>query len=127
MSLKQKKKALDRKEQKSKMLPRASLNKLSMSARKIRPVANMIRGCKLERAIELLKAQKKLASRPLCQVLYSAMANAEQKNMDVDNLIVQTIEVDGGPIARRFMPRAQGRATRIRKRTSHINVTLNSL
>jgi large subunit ribosomal protein L22 len=80
------------------------------------------------RALNLLAFTPKAAARPLAKLLRSALANAEQseKDLDVDRVIVRTITVDQGPTQRRYMPRAMGRATRINKKTSHVQVTLDS-
>ncbi|MCP4503468.1 MAG: 50S ribosomal protein L22 [Deltaproteobacteria bacterium] len=98
---------------------------LRMSARKIRVVANIIRGLSVDDAVTSLAMQRRRAAEPLRKVLESAVANADQRNMDVDSLIVSEVQIDKGAIQRRFMPRAQGRATRIRKQTAHITIKLS--
>ncbi len=109
-----------------KSIVQASLKGLTMSARKVRVVADLVRGVAVEQALTTLMFQPKAAARPLKKLLDSAIANAEKKGMDVDSLYVSEILVHGGPIRKRFMPRAQGRATPIRKRTAHVDVKLSA-
>ena len=99
---------------------------IRISPRKVRIVADNIKGQSVEKAIHLLTFTPKKAGRLLLKVVKSAVANAEQKpNVDVDQLIVSTVFVDGGPTLKRWRARAQGRAYRINKRTSHITVVLD--
>ena len=103
----------------------AKANYIRMSPRKVRLVADLVRGLPVEDALSLLKAHPKRAGRVLLQLLNSAVANAEQRgDLDPDTLRVKSILVDSGPTLRRFRPRALGRATRIRKRTSRIQLVL---
>ena len=95
------------------------------SAQKVRLVANQIRGKHLERAEAILTLSTKKAAKVLLKLVNSAKFNADQKGLDVEELKVSEIQVNEGPTMKRFRPRAQGRATRILKRTSHINVTLS--
>lgn len=96
-----------------------------ISPRKCRLVADMIRGQGVEDALAVLDFTQKKAAKLLAKTLRSAVANAENNNnLDVDSLFVKTIMVDSGPTSGRFRPRAQGRATAIRKRTSHITVAV---
>ena len=88
-------------------------------------VADLIRGKKSEEALNLLTFTPKAAAKIVVKLLKSAIANATQKKIDVDRLYVKTVTVDQGPTMKRFMPRAQGRATSIRKRTSHITIVLD--
>ncbi len=104
---------------------KAKLRFTRMAPRKARLVADMIRGKKSEEALNLLSFTPKAAARTLVKLLKSAIANATQKKVDVDRLYVKTIMVDQGPTMKRFMPRALGRATTIRKRTSHITIVLD--
>jgi large subunit ribosomal protein L22 len=106
----------------------AKLRHLRIAPRKVRIVADLIRGQSVGAALSVLKFTPKAAARPLAKLLRSAVANAEQldKNVDVDQLMVRFITVDQGPTLRRFMPRAMGRASRINKKTSHIQVTLEN-
>lgn len=91
----------------------------------MRVIANLIRGQKVDTAINQLRFLNKAGSREFFKLLVSAVANAEdQGESDVDSLIVRTVMVDGGPTLKRWRPRAQGRATRILKKTSHVVVEL---
>jgi large subunit ribosomal protein L22 len=97
-----------------------------MSPRKARLVADLIRGKKSDEALNILIFTRKAAARILIKLLKSAIANATQKKtIDVDRLYVKKITVDQGPTMKRFTPRALGRATTIRKRTSHIHMILD--
>ena len=106
--------------------PARSLSYLRMSPRKVRLVAEQVRGKQVGDALATLKFTSAAAAKPLAKLLRSAVANAEQKGgqVDVDALVVKTLNVDQGPTMRRFMPRAQGRAFRIEKKTSHVYVEL---
>jgi len=100
---------------------------LRISPQKARLVVDLVRGKKVDLALNILTATQKKASRIITKIIKSAVANAAQnKSIDVDNLYIKRIFVDGGPMLKRFRPRARGRATRIRKRTSHINVEIAS-
>ena len=104
---------------------KARLRFVRIAPRKAQLVADLIRGKRSEEALNILTFTKKAAARILIKLLKSAIANATQrKNMDVDRLYVKKITVDQGPTMKRFQPRALGRATTIRKRTSHINIAL---
>ncbi len=110
---------------------RASLKGYRISASKARLVANQIRGKGVEDALNLLSLSPKKASGALEKLVRSAVANAEQKNendgagIEIDDLVVSTITVDEGPSMWRIRPRAQGRATWVQKRSSHINLVLS--
>jgi large subunit ribosomal protein L22 len=105
---------------------RAKLRFVRVSPRKARLVADLIRGKKSEEALNILIFTRKAAARILMKLLKSAIANATQKKtVDVDRLYVKKITVDQGPTMKRFTPRALGRATTIRKRTSHIHMVLD--
>ncbi len=108
--------------------PHARLQFLRMAPRKVRLVAEHLRGMPVGQALALLKYTPNAAAKPLAKLVRSAIANAEQKGgrVDVDALFVKTLTVDGGPKMRRFMPRAMGRAYRIEKRTSHVYVELGT-
>jgi large subunit ribosomal protein L22 len=124
MATLEKKKAAERKALRESGPVRASLRNLGMSARKIRVIADGIRHRDLSYAFLFLSTQKKACCAPLKKLLESAAANADARNIDVDSLSIAEINVDKGPIRKRFMPRAQGRATKIRKQTAHIEVVL---
>ncbi len=112
------------------MESKAILRFARVSAQKARLVADMVRGRDVSEAIEMLTFTNKKSAPMIKKLVESAIANAEVKSdrsdgsLDVDNLFVQTILVDAGPSLRRFRPRAQGRATKILKKTSHITVVL---
>ena len=98
---------------------------IRISPRKARYVADVIRGKKVEDALDILAFIPRKASPIISKVVKSAIANAGQdESIDVDTLYIKKIVVDEGPTAKRFRPRAMGRATKIRKRTSHITVVL---
>ncbi len=99
-----------------------------MSARKIRPFATLIRGRHADEALELLRFLPNKSARLLEQVLKSALGNAEDRGArDIDDLVVSESRVDGGPIMKRIMPRARGTAYPIKRRYSHIHITLSDL
>jgi large subunit ribosomal protein L22 len=113
------------------MAVKASLKNHRISARKARLVAGAVRGLGVEDALNRLSLLDKRFADPLAKLLRSAVANAEvandehQAGIDVDRLVVKTITVNEGPSMWRIRPRAQGRATWIQKRTSHIHVELD--
>lgn len=99
---------------------------IRISPQKARLVADVVRGMNVDQAITTLKFMPKKGAGILRKVIESAVANATQDDqVDVDNLFVKKIDVDGGPSLKRIRPRAMGRATRIIKRTSHITVVLD--
>lgn len=101
---------------------------IRISPQKARLVADVVRGMNVDRAITTLKFMPKKSAAIIRQVLESAVANATQNDqVDVDSLFIKKIDIDGGPSLKRIMPRAQGRATRIIKRTSHITVILDEV
>ena len=96
-----------------------------ISARKVRVVADQIRGKGFEEAEALLSFSPRGASVPMLKLLRSAGANAENNSdLDPEDMLISRVTVDEGPTMRRYRPRARGRATRIEKRTCHINVAL---
>jgi large subunit ribosomal protein L22 len=105
---------------------RAKLRFVRVAPRKARLVADLIRGKGSEEALNILAFTKKGAAKIIIKVLKSAIANATQKKtIDIDHLYVKKITVDQGPTMKRFQPRALGRATTIRKRSSHITIVLD--
>jgi large subunit ribosomal protein L22 len=107
------------------MQAKAIARHVRIAPRKVRLVVDLIRGKKASEALAILKFTPKAASPVVEKVLNSALANADHNyNMDLDNLYVTEVFVDQGPTLKRFRPRAQGRAFRIHKRTSHITVVL---
>jgi large subunit ribosomal protein L22 len=107
------------------MEARANLNHLRISPRKVGVVCDLIRGKSVAQATAILMNTPKSASEPLLKLIKSAAANAENNHqMDPDKLYVAEIFANGGPIIKRMRPRAQGRAFRINKRTSHVTVVV---
>ncbi len=103
----------------------ARVKHIRMTPRKMRIVANEVRGMKVGKAVDYLTFCRKRAARPILKLIKSALANADQKgDMDVDNLVVAKLTIDQGPTFKRWMPRARGMATPVLKRTSHVSVTL---
>ncbi|MEI6079147.1 MAG: 50S ribosomal protein L22 [bacterium] len=97
-----------------------------IAPRKMRLVSDLVRGQMVGDAINTLKFTNKRGAKILYKTLMSAVANASNKGtMDVDTLYVKKVWIDEGPTMKRFLPRAQGRATTIRKRISHLNVVLD--
>jgi large subunit ribosomal protein L22 len=95
---------------------------------KARRVIDLIRDMPAQEALAMLKFAPQAASEPIAKVLASAIANAENwKSLDPESLIITRAYVDEGPTLKRFRPRAQGRAYRIRKRTSHITIEVESV
>ncbi|AZG48335.1 50S ribosomal protein L22 [Gordonia insulae] len=107
---------------------KATAKFVSVTPMKARRVIDLIRGKNVDEALDILRFAPQSASEPVYKVLASAVANAEN-NLDLDRrtLVVATAFADEGPTLKRFQPRAQGRAFRIRKRTSHITVVVESL
>jgi len=109
----------------------AVLNDLRSSPRKMRLLADLIRGQKVERALAILKLSGKAAAEPLYKLLKSAITNAtikaEKLGMDcnVEDLFVSIVTVDGGPMLKRIRPAPQGRAYRVRKRSNHIRIEVD--
>ncbi|HPE85838.1 MAG: 50S ribosomal protein L22 [Bacteroidales bacterium] len=104
----------------------AKLNNCPTSPRKMRLVADMIRGMEVEKALHVLKYSPKEASVRMYKLLRSALANWEAKNNGVrledSNLIVKDVHVDGGRMLKRIQPAPQGRAHRVRKRSNHVTL-----
>jgi large subunit ribosomal protein L22 len=98
-----------------------------VSASKARRVIDLVRGKSVSDALDILRWAPQAASEPVAKVIASAAANAQNNNgLDPATLVVATVDADEGPTAKRIRPRAQGRAYRIRKRTSHITVVVES-
>lgn len=102
----------------------AKVTFVRIAPRKVKIVLNLIRNKPCDEAMAILKYTPKAACEPLYKLLKSAMANAENKNMDVSRLYVAACSVDQGPTLKRIRPRDKGRAYRINKKTSHINITV---
>lgn len=106
----------------------ARLRHLQSSPQKVRLVADMIRGRRVEEAVNILRHTKKRAAKPLEKLVKSAIANAENRNedVDVDELYIKEIFVDGGPSLKRVWFTTMGRAFRKLKRQSHVTVKLET-
>ncbi len=110
------------------METRAVLRNTRVSPQKTRLIADQVRNKPIADALRMLNLLGTKRARIIAKLLNSAVANAMQTGLvDVDNLYVKSIQVDGAFVMKRFMPRAQGRANRILKRTSHIAVVLDEL
>jgi large subunit ribosomal protein L22 len=104
---------------------RAVLKYARISSRKVKIVADLIKGKSAIEAMNILKFTPKAGSSILAKLLKSAMSNAENNNnLSVDNLVVSELYANQGPTMKRLMPKAQGRGARIRKRTCHITLVL---
>jgi len=105
----------------------AQLKYLRMSPRKVRAVGNLVRGLDVADAEKQLSFLPKHAASPLRKLLQSATANAEHNfNLKREGLYIRSLIVEGGPVLKRFLPRMGGRASDIKKRTSHIILTLEA-
>src|SRR5689334_20404054 len=109
----------------------AKLKNVPTSPRKMRLVADLIRGERVNKALNILKYEAKVGAGKLEKLLLSAISNWEAKNQDVKleeaDLFVKTIFVDGGRILKRLKPAPQGRAHRVRKRSNHVTLVVDSL
>lgn len=101
-----------------------TLRYLRIAPRKVRLVAHMLKGLRLNEAQAQLALHPRRAASPLAKLLFSALAAATGKKLHADKLAIKDIRVDKGPMLKRWIPRAQGRATPIQRHTSHIVVTL---
>ena len=109
------------------MQARALVRGITMSPRKMRVVANLVRRKSVEQAVGLLDLMPKRAAGIISKAIKSAAANAEERSggdASIDQLRIEAISVDGGTIAKRWMPRSMGRANRINHRTSHLTVVV---
>lgn len=104
----------------------ASIKMVRMTPRKVRVVANQVRGKDVQKAIDYLTFCKRRPARPLLKLIKSAVSNADRKGgMDVDNLFISELLVDKGQTMKRWLPRARGMATQILKRSSRIKIRLD--
>ena len=107
----------------------AKLNNPPIAPRKMRLVADLVRGVEVNKALNILQHNAKEASNSLEKLLRSAIANWEQKNEDrsieEETLVVKSIEVSGGRMLKRIQPAPQGRAHRIRKRSNHVTIVID--
>ncbi len=107
------------------MEAKARLNTLRSTPQKTRLVADLIRGKEVAKAENILRFTPRRAAKPILKLLQSAKANAvNNHDMFEDTLFVSKIMVDEGPVLKRFLPRARGRADLLRKRTSHVTIVL---
>ena len=125
-----KKQMADAIKEEKKQIAFAKLNNCPTSPRKMRLVADLVRGEKVERALHILKFSQKEASDRLEKLLLSAISNWQSKNEDADveeaELIVKEIRVDSGSMLKRLRPAPQGRAHRIRKRSNHVTIVVGA-
>ena len=107
---------------------KASAKYIRMSPRKVRLVADLVRGLPTGKAVDQLRFANKKAAEPLMKLINSAIANATHNfELEENNLYIKELRVNVGPTLDRWMPRARGRATPIRKRTSHIDVVVSEI
>ena len=122
--------AADARKEAKKKIAFAKLNNCPTSPRKMRLIADLIRGMDADKALAELKLNPKEASGRMEKLLLSALANWEAKNegqrMDESNLYVSEVRVDGGRMLKRVQPAPQGRAHRIRKRSNHVTLVVDS-
>ena len=106
----------------------AKLKFLKMGPRKVRLIADLVRGRRVTSAVNALTLQKQWAARPVLKLIRSAVASAKHNfKIAEENLKIKKITVDGGPVLKRWTPRAHGRATPIRERTCHILLVLEEM
>lgn len=126
-----KKQAADARKEANKQIAFAKLNNCPTSPRKMRLVADLVRGQKAVNALNILRFSQKEASRKLEKLLLSAIANWQAKNegasIEDAGLFVKEIKVDGGMMLKRLRPAPQGRAHRIRKRSNHVTIVLGAI
>ena len=127
MATRSREKARSRRKNREKR-PHATARYVRISSRKVKIVIDMIRGKKVDEALNILEFTPKAAALPVKKLLQSAIANAEN-NLDLDpsNLYVAEVYANQGPTLKRYRPRAHGRATPIMKRTSHIGIVLDQI
>ena len=126
-----KREAADARKEANKQIAFAKLNNCPSSPRKMRLVADQVRGQKVENALNILRFSPKEASKKLEKLVLSAIANWSAKNegsgMEDAGLFIKEIRVDGGMMLKRLRPAPQGRAHRIRKRSNHVTVVLGAI
>lgn len=105
---------------------KASVSNYRQAPRKVRLIANLVRGKKVSKALEILNHTQKRAAEPFAKLIKSAVANAKNEGISEDVLSIGKVQVDQGFTFKRFRARARGRAARINKHTSHIKVELES-
>ncbi len=102
----------------------AKLNYLRIAPRKVRSVADLIRGLSVNEAQAQLLAVRRRSAKPLLKLLRSAVADAKNKQINADHLFISEIRVDQGPMLKRYLPRARGSASPIEKKMSHVTLVL---
>ena len=126
-----KREAADARKEANKQIAFAKLNNCPSSPRKMRLVADQVRGQKVENALNILRFSPKEASKKLEKLVLSAIANWSAKNegsnMEEAGLFIKEIRVDGGMMLKRLRPAPQGRAHRIRKRSNHVTIVLGAI
>lgn len=105
---------------------KAFLKNYRQSPRKVRLLADLVRGKSVVKALETLTFVNKRASDPFAKLIRSAEANAKSQGVDTSSLIIKSVAVDKGTVFKRVMPRARGSAARINKRNSHVSVELGT-
>ncbi len=100
------------------------LRNLHIAPRKVRLVASLVKGMPVEEALAQLTLNSARPSGPLVKLIRSGVANARNKGMKIEHMIVKSVMVDGGPMMKRILPRAMGRGTPIHKKMSHITIVL---
>lgn len=119
----------EKRKEENKSIAFAKLNKSPIAPRKMRLVADLVRGVEVNKALNILQHNSKDASKSLEKLLRSAVANWEQKNegktIEEETLIVKSIEVGGGAMLKRIQPAPQGRAHRVRKRSNHVTIVVD--
>ena len=105
---------------------KAILKNYRQSHRKVRLIADLVRGKEVTKALETLKFVNKRASEPFSKLILSALANAKSAGVSTEKLIIKSVTVNKGTVLKRFMPRARGSASKINKRNSHLAVELAS-
>ncbi len=107
------------------MEAKAKARYIRISPQKIRLIMDQVRGKRIEEALNILSYEPQRGARILKKLINSAVANAGQGSVDIESLYIKSLYADEGPTLKRWRPRAMGRATRIRKRTSHLTVILD--
>lgn len=108
------------------MAYKVELNHLHIAPRKVRLVADLVRGKKAEEARTILTFTVKRASEPMLKLLNSALSNAKStKNVEAENLFISKVTVDEGPAGKRVLPKSRGRGEIVRKKTSHVTLVLD--
>lgn len=103
---------------------RASIRNLRITPRKVRLVSNVVRGVSVNTALAQLQMIRARGAEPIIKLLKSAVANAKNRNLNPERMVVESITVTSGPMLKRSLPRARGRATLIQKKSSHVNLVL---